>query len=208
MSKTFRNDLTGQRFGRLTVLEFVPTDDRNSCWKCQCDCGKIKIVRAPDLNSGRTKSCGCLRKELASKNNTIHGKAHTKLHEVWKGIKARSYNINDKEYQHYGGRGITVCDEWRNDFMSFYDWAMANGYSDTLTIDRIDNDGNYEPLNCQWVTMKEQARNKRNNIVIEYKGQQMCLPEAAEASRMSYNTLKHRYYRGDRGERLFRPIEK
>ncbi len=211
MSKTFRNDLTGQRFGRLTVLEFVPNGEINSYWKCQCDCGNILITRADALRSGKAKSCGCWNREIAKKTakaKTKHGKRDTRLYRIWAGMKARCYNKNNRGYKHYGGRGIIMCDEWKNDFQVFYDWAMANGYSDNLTIDRIDVNGNYCPENCRWATNETQKKNMRTNIVVEYKGTRMCLTEAAERSGINGQTLFSRYQVGNRGERLFRPVRK
>lgn len=196
MSK--RLDLAGQKFGRLTVLEFAYVKNRNSYWKCICDCGNIYTVEGQHLKNGHTKSCGCIR----------HGKSNTRLHKIWTGMKDRCYNKNCKDYSRYGGRGILICDEWRNDFMKFYTWAIANGYSDELSIDRIDVDGNYEPSNCRWATLAKQNRNMRTNIKIEYQEKKMCLAEASRLSGISQYTLYGRYKRGLRGEDLFRPTEK
>lgn len=212
MSKSFRKDLTGQRFGRLTVLEFVPTEGRISYWKCKCDCGNETVVQAMSLKSGNTRSCGCLCKEINCKRttnrNTTHGKSHTRLYNIWKLMKSRCLKKTNKRYKDYGGRGITVCDKWQNNFQAFYDWAMSNGYDDSLTIDRIDNNGNYEPLNCRWADTKTQVRNSRHNIMVKYNGEKICLTEAAEKSGINHNTLIDRYRHGDRGEHLFRPVDK
>lgn len=208
MSRSFRRDLTGQRFGRLTVLEFVPTKDCYSWWLCKCDCGNVITVAGNHLGNGHTQSCGCLNSDRIRERRYLHGKTGSRVYRVWKGIKARCYNSNSKNYNHYGGRGITVCDEWRNNFKAFYDWAMSNGYDDKLTIDRIDVNGNYAPYNCRWVDMTTQNRNKRDNTIIEYNGKKMCLKDASELSGIPYITLVARYYRGDRGERLFRPLRK
>ncbi len=216
MSKSFKKDLTGQRFGRLTVLEFVPNDKHHSYWKCKCECGNTSIICISSLISGDTKSCGCLGDEQRKKNgketgalngkkNIAHNKSHRRIHNEWLGIKKRCLNKNYLQYNLYGGRGITICDEWRNDFQAFYDWAMSNGYKENLTIERIDVNGNYEPSNCQWVDNKRQARNKRNNVIVSFQGEQICLAEAAERLGISYKTLWSRYNRGDRGECLFRP---
>lgn len=166
MSRKSEN-LTGVRFGRLTALEICGIDKTGSTkWKCICDCGNTKIVCASSLKKGNTKSCGCLAKEVSrelAKNlpRYKHGKRYTKLWYVWQGMKQRCFNSNNKNYKYYGERGITICDEWKNDFNAFYEWAITNGYTDNLTIDRINNDGNYEPSNCRWVTNAEQQKNKR-----------------------------------------------
>jgi hypothetical protein len=165
--KKVRADIQGQRFGRLTALRYDHTNkSQNAVWECLCDCGQKKLVMAVSLKSGNTKSCGCLQREIASQRRKTHGEAHSRLHTVWIGMKQRCTNPNRFCYEHYGGRGISVCEEWLNSFELFCEWAMANGYKpDAMrgecTLDRIDTDGNYCPENCRWVTNAEQQRNKR-----------------------------------------------
>ncbi len=207
MSRSFRRDLTGQRFGRLTVLEFVPTAGKHSFWKCKCDCGNVKNIRSDVLLEGKTISCGCEKKKQDRINlvkNHSHKQSGKRIYYEWQGMKGRCYNSNNERYDSYGGRGIKMCDEWKNDFQAFYDWAMLNGYADDLSIDRIDNSGDYEPSNCRWTDNFTQSRNRRSNIIVDYNGEKMCLTDAAALARLTRSVVDARYHRGDRGNRLFR----
>lgn len=153
-------NLTGESFGRLTVIERCGSIDGHAAWLCKCICGNTTVVNGKWLRAGRTTSCGCYHKEMLSKRSKTHGMTNTRLYRIWHDMKNRCFYEKDKHFKDYGGRGITVCAEWKNSFEKFSEWAIKNGYSDTLTIDRINNDGNYEPQNCRWATRKQQCENR------------------------------------------------
>lgn len=157
-------DFTGRKFGRLLVLEKVSKiGDSRVLYKCKCDCGNECVVGGPDLKRGATRSCGCLQRELLSARCKTHGMSCTRIYNIWKHMIGRCYNEKHIAYYKYGAKGITVCSEW-HEFGPFVKWAREHGYTDNLSIDRIDNTKNYTPDNCRWVTLKEQARNKSNTI--------------------------------------------
>lgn len=196
-------DLVGKRFGRLVVVERADNHSTNkhanAHWVCKCDCGNETVVDGHKLRRGHTKSCGCYHKDRL----VTHGETNSRLYGIWKGLKWRCNSKSDRSYKYYGGRGIKVCDEWEADFQAFYDWAMENGYRDDLSIDRIDNDGNYEPENCRWVSAKEQANNRRNNIIITRNGETHTLAEWAEILGIKYSTLQKRIQGNWNIERAF-----
>lgn len=194
-------DLTGQKFGKLTVIEKVGIAKHgdHAKWLCQCECGKTIITLSNSLRQGKTLSCGCIRIECAMcevRKRTKHGLSKERLYNIWYGMIDRCTHCNCDRYADYGGRGITVCAEWLHDFQAFYDWSMANGYKDNLTIDRIDVNGNYEPSNCRWATYKEQANNTRKNHLITYNGKTQTMTQWAETLKINYGTLSSRIRRG------------
>ncbi len=184
-------DLTDQRFGRLTVIKEAPKRKKTSMWLCKCDCGNSAVVSVSDLRRGHTKSCGCLRVDI----NTTHGIYNTKLYRIWHEMQRRCNDHNKTAYMRYGGRGISICSEW-DDPKMFYDWAMANGYEEGLQIDRIDNDGDYEPNNCQWVTAKENCNNRQTNVTIELNGQTKTVMEWSRITGIPHSTIRSRIKAG------------
>ena len=164
-------DLTGQKFGKLTAVSFSHVDKyTHRMWLCECECGNFITTRAYDLKRGKVKSCGCSRIKYKGIENK-------RIISILQGIKKRCLNKNCKDYANYGGRGIKIYQEWIDNPITFYNWAMANGYQDDLTIDRIDVNGNYEPSNCRWANKKQQANNRRNNRFITYKGETHSVSE-------------------------------
>lgn len=191
-------DLTGKRYGRLVVIGRDNRESRKTYFMCRCDCGNMKSVRADSLKAGLIRSCGCMKKEQDRTNltaNHSHKMSGTRLYQIWQGIKKRCYNPHDARYDRYGGRGIKVCDEWRQDFSAFYGWAMQNGYDETLTIDRIDNDGDYCPENCRWSNQQEQARNRSSNIRITIGNATKTLTEWCEIFQVDSRVVLSRYHR-------------
>lgn len=185
--------IIGKRFGRLVVLKLDYVDNHHyTHWICKCDCGNIVSIRRNQLTSGDNISCGCYHKEHNHEFGFKHGLTNNPLYWVWTGIKNRCLNPKASNYERYGGRGISICDEWKNDFKSFYDWAMSHGYQNGLTIDRIDNNGNYEPSNCRWATRKEQQNNTRRNRIFTYEGVSHSIVEWSRILNVNYETLRYR----------------
>lgn len=193
-------DLTGERFGRLVVLERAesrgPKGRRKTWWNCKCDCGNEVEVPTARLRNGQTKSCGCLHKDLLREKLTIHGGSKDRLFTVWCDMRRRCEKPYDKNFNHYGGRGITVCAEWHS-YENFREWAHLNGYDESAkygkcTLDRINPNGDYEPGNCRWVSLKVQNNNRRNNRLIEYKGQTKTLKQWAEETGVGKAALESR----------------
>lgn len=189
----------GNKFGFLTVVEISGKDKHNNnLFKCKCDCGNIAFCTLGNLKNGNTKSCGCARNEYLRQvyNAEIHGESGTRLFSIWKAMKTRCLNKNAHFYKNYGGRGITICEEWLNDFMSFKKWALGNGYEKRLTIDRINNDKGYCPENCRWITMKEQANNRRTNILVTIGEETLNITQWCKKLNMSNWKFRKEYYNG------------
>lgn len=193
-------DLTGQKFGELTVCSRAKNKGKHAAWNCLCSCGAITVVSATHLISGHTQSCGHLSRS--------HEMTGTRLYRIWHGMKARCFFVDTTHYPYYGGRGITVCAEWSDSFEAFRDWALANGYRDNLTIDRIDVNGNYCPENCHWATTMQQGRNRRNNVFYDINGEVHTIPEWSRISGIKIHTIQQRLKRGWNIERaVFSPLK-
>lgn len=190
-------DILGKTFGLLTVINYSHSVYKSSkngnyykhYYVCLCSCGNYKIVERSLLTENITKSCGCLAKKSLSSIAKKHGLSETHLYKTWRRMKSRCYDKKAKNYDYYGGRGITVCEKWLCDFVSFYQWALKNGYRKDLSIDRINVDGNYCPENCRWITKKEQSNNRRTNIIIELFGETHTLKQWAEIFEVPYKRL-------------------
>lgn len=182
--KKVKSDIIGKTFGRLTVVAYAgKASSKHSLWRCVCSCGNETIVLRGSLTSGGTRSCGCLndeqrRKKGAEANRTKHGKHDTRLYRIWKAMRNRCLNPNNPSFQKwYGSKGITVCQEWLDDFSSFEKWALSNGYQDNLTLDRIDVNGNYSSWNCRWVSNAIQQNNKTTNHTLTYNNETHTIAE-------------------------------
>ncbi len=199
-------DISGKRYGKLTVvcLDRERTH-RKSYWICKCDCGKIKSIRSDTLN--RIKSCGCVKKQQDIINLGIdynHNMTHEEVFTTWNAMMNRCLNPDNHAYKYYGGRGITVCDEWK-DVKKFVDWAKKSGYQKGLSIERIDVNGNYEPQNCKWIPRSEQALNTRKTVYLFHNGKKIPLAKTARELGVSPNLAWHRWKRGLSYEDIFYP---
>ena len=206
----------GDRFGRWTVIEEVEgirysPNTRIRRFLCVCDCGTERVVRYDYLKNGKSKSCGCLLSEINKSRRTYEeGIVNSRLYHIWWSMKQRCYYPKHINYNIYGGKGVTMCQEWLDDFMTFYNWALANGYSEELTIDRIDSNGNYEPSNCRWATYKEQANNTCKATKITYKGITHTINEWADIVGIKAANLRHRIIirRWPVEKAFFTPVQK
>ena len=196
-------DLTGQRFGKLTVIEIAEhIKGRHIKWRCVCDCGQEVVSSVIYLTQGKKKHCGCGKP-------FSYRLSYPRLHRIWSNMKFRCNNANDDRYEDYGGRGITVCQEWQESFEVFCKWALNNGYAENLTLDRIDVNGNYEPSNCRWITSFEQMSNMRKNVNLTYKGETKHLSEWCRILNVKHTTIAYRLKNGYSVEEAFEtPIGK
>lgn len=186
-------DLTGQRFGKLTVLYRAPNGKgHNTRWHCMCDCGREHTVHAGHLKNGSITDCGCEKSWRTTVRNLKHGDSKTRLYNIWIKMRDRCKNSNNADWESYGGRGIKVCREWEESYAAFREWAMFNGYADKLSIDRINVDGDYCPENCRWTTNIVQGNNRRDNRRFQYKGMLITIRDASKISGLKYSTIKAR----------------
>lgn len=189
------DNIAGKTYGRLLVIKRVENDNTNhSQWQCLCACGNYVNVRTFNLKKGNIKSCGCLKKEQDKVNlrKPTHRKTHTRIYNIYHNMKQRCYNPNNTGYYRYGKRNIQVCDEWKNSFEKFYEWAITNGYQDNLTIDRIDNNGNYEPSNCRWVDKITQSNNTEKTRFYTYNGETLTISQLAKKYNIKRKLLSRR----------------
>lgn len=186
-------DLTGQKFGSLTVIKKIDNINGRTAYLCECECGNRKNIAGKYLKNGSTKTCGCGKS--INPHHKKHGQSNNKIYFKYKNMINRCYRQEDKKYKNYGGRGIKVCDEWANNFEAFYFWAINNGYSNELTLDRINVNGDYKPSNCRWVDLLTQANNKTNNRIIKFNNELHTLAEWAKIKNIKYGTLSARLKR-------------
>lgn len=184
-------NLTGRKFHYLTALRIGDRKNNEIRWLCQCECGKETLVSSSSLREEETKSCGCKSIVLMVRHHITHGMTYTRIYRVWRAMVDRCEKPNHKLYPRWGGRGIKICEAWHA-FENFHAWAVANGYHEGLTIERKDNNGNYEPDNCKWATQKEQANNRRTNVFIEFQNQRRTLTQWSEYLGIKKSVLRHK----------------
>lgn len=192
MRKQPASEFLGTKYSHFTIVKDMGIKKGGRFVLALCDCGIEKQVRLADIKCGSSTNCGCIRRKKMSEINTSHGLSTDPLYSVWQGIKDRCYRKTNEKYDRYGGRGIVVCEEWKNDFKAFYDWAMEKGWRQGLEIDRENNDGIYSPVNCRVTTVIVNRRNTSSNRMLEYNGEKKCLSEWAEIIGISQDTLKDR----------------
>lgn len=188
-------ELSGKRFGRLTVLGYSHNCDGFTYWNCLCDCGNEVVVRGVRLTHGTTQSCGCLLRDITAAKNRERADGRyrdERLYRIYYGIKTRCYNSKEPGYERYGGRGISMCDEWKDDFWKFQEWALSSGYRPDLTIDRVNNDGEYSPQNCRWANVKQQSNNRSSNVILNCGGTQKTVAEWSEIVGIGKNIIYQR----------------
>ena len=199
--------MIGKKFGRWTVIELFGKNGKAStlAYKCKCTCGNEKVVNGAKLRTGESRSCGCLKAET----QTAHGDSAKgkRLYHIWENMKQRCTNPSNSNYSRYGGRGISICKEWLNSYVAFKEWALQNGYSDTLTLDRINNNGNYCPENCRWATKAMQDQNKRQSVMIDVGGVKKCATEWAREFGIRPGTVLSRIHYGWSTDKLFSPVQ-
>lgn len=189
-------DLSNKKFGKWLVLELdYEKSGRQKYWKCVCDCGCKRSVYQSALIHQKSVSCGCYQKEVTRNRLTTHNLTGSRLMKIFYNMKTRCNNSKDRRFKDYGGRGIKLCKEWENNFLNFYNWAVNNGYKDGLTIDRIDNNSNYSPQNCRWITLEEQSNNKRNSIFLTINDITKTLKQWTKFMDWKYNKYYARYMR-------------
>lgn len=185
----------GNQYGRLLVIGRAENCKQGQAqWECLCDCGKTCVVSGSNLRRGKQISCGCYGREVNAKNDVPTELRQGRIYRIWQRMISRCTNPRNSRYYTYGARGIKVCDEWTNDYMKFHEWAIENGYSDNLSIDRIDNDGNYEPSNCRWATNTQQVRNTSKTVFITYNGEKRPLTEWCEMLHLKRSTVYARLH--------------
>lgn len=204
-------DLTGNRFGNLVVLGFYEyryskSGHKQCYWKCKCDCGKEKIVSSRSLKTGNVKSCGCLVRRRNLAYFTTHGMTNTRIYNIYAKMKQRCFNKNCEQYKYYGGRGITIFDEWQKDFQAFYDWAVANGYKDNLTIERKNVNGDYCPENCEWIPQSEQSKNRNTCHYITCCGETKTVSDWSKELHVSRSCIRDREKKFGSGEKAIQTL--